>query len=670
MTDYGATPAKRLVARTARSGKSDARRVRSEPHDTTLHRGANGQPIPETQNWIVPSNIDFSACLYLCTVSGMGTLNLSHLSGESREANARRDAAATANATAIASAGTRRVSELAPALAKFYYLKNFELVLTTILTRYSDLLLEDELRFITQFPQLPHPSRALLTRMVMRRGSLFRLSKLSYAEIGETRAAAAPLIEAGWVGDRPMLGIEELQQLLTKGELIRCLRLPSRYACWRKADLTVMLKAQFPERRYFEEWHPGGYPVGNPGGHGCDECVYALMIAAVCERFRLMFFGNDAQTWTEFVTADLGIFRYEKVGESSQSRPFQTREQIEVFQRIQECRELLKLGMPLDDLMSIVPQAVRDSEWLEERRQKLLFLVAREWERAHEGAKALVLYLQCSYRAARSRAIRLKLKAQDWEGARALCALAQENPESEAELQHVRRVLPRIYRKLKTECQAEKPSPDIPGFEIVFPGARGAGAVEYYVRDHLARDLADGSTVRYVENGLITALFGLLCWPAIFLAVPGAFFHDFHHGPIDLESAHFHRRRKREFDECLSHLDSGRYKQVIRQVFKEKWGIQSPFVRWQQLDQALLCLALECFPAAHLRAWFEWILRDVKENRAGFPDLVQFYPEERTYRLIEVKGPGDRVQDNQRRLLEYCVSHGMPVEVYWVQWTQ
>jgi hypothetical protein len=38
--------------------------------------------------------------------------------------------------------------------------------------------------------------------------------------------------------------------------------------------------------------------------------------------------------------------------------------------------------------------------------------------------------------------------------------------------------------------------------------------------------------------------------------------------------------------------------------------------------------------------------------------------------MIEVKGPGDRLQDNQRRLLEYCMSHGMPVEVCWVKWAQ
>jgi VRR-NUC domain len=541
-----------------------------------------------------------------------------------------------------------------PELAPFYYLNNFELVLSSIESRYPDLLLKDELRFIEEFSQLPLVSRALLVRMVMRRGDVFRASRLDYAEIGETREAAAPLIESGWVSDRPMLKLGEFARLVTKEELIGCLNLPPRYARWCKPDLVIMLAAQFAQPKTFQDWW------------GDQDFVYALLVERLCERFRLMFFGNDRQTWTEFVTADLGIFRFEKVDRSLHSRPFQARMHIEVFQQIQEGRELLSEGMPLDELVPLVPAAIADVPWLEERRQKLLYLIAREYERGGDGARALDLYLQCGYRGARSRAIRLKLKAKDWRGAQALCVSVRENPEGEAELQHVRRVQPRIHRKLDIAVESELKAV-IPEFVVEFDAARQAGGVEYLVRDHLARDTADPATVRYVENGLITALFGLLCWPAIFAPVPGAFFHDFHHGPVDLESGHFRRRRSPEFDECLSHLRSGRHKAVIWERFLEKWGVQSPFVRWQHLDRTLLGWALECFPAEHLRAWFEWILRDVKENRAGFPDLVQFWPEKRKYRLIEVKGPGDRLQDNQRRLLEYCVAQGMPVEVCWVR---
>jgi VRR-NUC domain len=548
-----------------------------------------------------------------------------------------------------------RAPSSVPALEPFYYLKNFELVLATIRGRYTDLLLQEELQFIDQFPRVPLSSRALLARLVMRRGDLFRAGKIDYAEIGDTRAAAAPLIEAGWLSDRPVLNIQQLRGLLKKSELIRCLNLPGRYARWRKADLGVVLDAQFTERREFSDWY------------GADDFVYALLIGQVCERFKLLFFGNDRQSWSEFVTADLKIFNYEKVARSAHDRPFQTRAQIELFLRLRDCRELLENGMPLDELAMLLPGLIEDSEWLEERRQELWFRVAREYERAAQLSTALSMYLQCNQRGARTRAIRVRCRARDWEGARAMCVLAKQNPESEAELQYIQRALPRLTRKLKLACDPDEPAARVPEFEIVLQGAPRAGALEHHVCNHLACEAGAGE-VRYVENDLINALFGLLCWPAIFAPVAGAFFHDFHNGPMDLESGHFYGRRMVEFAHCLSHLDSSRYIQVIWKAFRQKWGIQSPFVRWHHLDKTLLQWALACFPAAHLRLWFEWIVWDVKENRAGFPDLVQFWPADGRYRLIEVKGPGDRVQDNQRRLLEYCVSHQMPVSVCRVRW--
>src|ERR1700686_4067533 len=116
--------------------------------------------------------------------------------------------------------------------------------------------------------------------MVMRRGNLFKASKLNYREIGDTCAAAARLVEAGWVTDRPMLHIEELQSVLTKAELIRSLSLPRRYAAWRKPDLVAMLKEQFSESRAFADWCQGAADI-----------VYALLVAPFFEGSGLSFFA-------------------------------------------------------------------------------------------------------------------------------------------------------------------------------------------------------------------------------------------------------------------------------------------------------------------------------------------------------------------------------------------
>jgi hypothetical protein len=249
--------------------------------------------------------------------------------------------------------------------------------------------------------------------------------------------------------------------------------------------------------------------------------------------------------------------------------------------------------MPLADLMQIVPPAIEDSDWIDDRRQRLLFRIAREFERGGAVDTALSLYLNCRHRGARTRAIRLKARAHEWEATRALCLRAQELPESEAELQYLRRALPLANRKLGIPDAAGDPAPPIPRFEVALEDVPVTRAVEYRVRDHLARDLADCNTVRY------------------FAPVAGAFFHDFHRAPTDLASAHFYGRRQAYFGECLSHLKSSRYRQAIWATFKQKWGIQSPFVRWHGLDRTLLEWALDCFPARHLQLWFEWILRDV-----------------------------------------------------------
>jgi hypothetical protein len=86
------------------------------------------------------------------------------------------------------------------------------------------------------------------------------------------------------------------------------------------------------------------------------------------------------------------------------------------------------------------------------------------------------------------------------------------------------------------------------------------------------------------------------------------------------------------------------------------------------LTPELVEMALDCLPAAHLKLWFVRLLADIRENRSGLPDLVRFWPAERRYELIEVKGPGDKLQDNQIRWLRYCIAHGMPVRVLDVRW--
>jgi hypothetical protein len=305
--------------------------------------------------------------------------------------------------------------------------------------------------------------------------------------------------------------------------------------------------------------------------------------------------------------------------------------------------------------------------WLQGRQQKLRFRIAQRLEQAGDLAASLDVYRACTYPGARARAIRVLEKLEHVEEAHALAVSAGQKPEDDAERQQLLRILPRLRRKLGLPKIALPVAPPVPRVDLVLPFPEDGTTVEFAVRDHLSTEEAPAW---YVENTLVNSLFGLLCWDAIFLPLPGAFFHPFQQGPADLHSADFVARRRNEFDACLAQLDSGAYVDTIRRRYRAKFGVQSPFVAWDFLGEDLLEVALACLPAPHLRMWFERIMSDVKANRSGFPDLIQFWPTERRYRMVEVKGPGDRVQDNQQRFFEYCIANGMPVAVCYVQWQE
>jgi len=539
---------------------------------------------------------------------------------------------------------------------EFYYLDNFKRVLDWIGERYRDLLVDEELTFLAAFPALPQNARALFVRMVMRKGELFRASKLVYAEIGCPIDASQQLLGTGWVERDPVLSLDELFDQLSKPEIAAAFgaQLPHKNA--RKGDQLEALRATCADSRPFSAWYAG-----------CADVALRILVKPLCDRLRLIFFGNLRQDWTEFVLSDLGMYRFEQVEISQASRGFRSRADIEHYLLLHACKERFYAEEPLDEIVRDLPAHAFGNDWLAGRREKLLFQIGQGFEKLKDWDNAHAVYAGCRFPGARGRAIRVLEKHERFDDAYALLLQAQAAPESEAERQHLGRIGPRLARRLgHARLPARRPTPP-QRLDLRLPMPAGDWWVEGVVREHLA---CEEAPVFYVENALANSLFGLLCWRAVFAAIPGAFFHPFHRGPADLHSPDFHLRRGAEFAACLDQLENGGYRDTIRRNFTEKAGIASPFVYWGALSEELLETALACIPPAHLRKWCERILADVKANHTGFPDLIQFFPKEGRYLMIEVKGPGDRLQDNQLRWIDYCAAHGMPVSVCYLQWEQ
>lgn len=540
-----------------------------------------------------------------------------------------------------------------------YYLQNMETVVNWVAGHHGDLLTPDERQRLADLLSLSVSARALLTRMVMRTGELFRADKLRYPELPEPESAALnELMTAGWIATPQTVSLDDLFRLFTLAELrpvfastLTALGEPPGLPKGRmKAVLSEHLGDEFNLADWLAE-HSGN--------------VIHLAYMPLFDRIRLMFFGNLRQSWPDFVLVELGYQQYEEVPFTPQSRAFQHRHEVDCYLVMHQCRERLDEGVPVAELRPQVPD-VTDNAWLASRRDRLLLELGRQAEREGDRELALAALAQSSHREARLKQLRLLERMKRFDEAWAIARDWHTAELSDAEAQGLARILKRVARKVGEPAPAlpDDPAPD--DFLISVP--RAGVPVEIAAQQHLRRD---HQPVFYVENTLINGLFGLLCWEVIFAPVPGAFFHPFHVGPADLTREDFVPRRQALLDRCFERLQAD-YREVILDNFHRKHGLANPFVNWLVINEDLLVLALDCIPANHLEVLFQRLLHNLKEHRSGFPDLIRFLPDEsdptRRYEMIEVKGPGDRLQDHQRRWLAFFHRQGIQARVCYVRW--
>ncbi|WP_199457900.1 MULTISPECIES: VRR-NUC domain-containing protein [unclassified Marinobacter] len=544
-----------------------------------------------------------------------------------------------------------------------YYLENMDMLVAWVADHHGDLLTEAERIRLAAFTGLEIGPRALLTRMVMRTGELFRADKLRYPELPVPEAEALKLlVQKGWLNSAPELSLDDLFRLFTLAELKPIfggwLQQQGYPKTLGKAQMRELLAEPFSEPRPLRDWLPDDGEAAQ---------VVQLQDMALFDRIRLMFFGNLRQSWTDFVLVELGVQQFEPVPFTPESCAFQRRAEVDCYLQMHQCRERLDNGEPAVDVWPDVPGPV-DNPWLTSRRDRLLLELGRQAERQGERELALEVWENSGHREARLKQLRLLERMKRFQEAWGIACQWRTSDLSDAEAQGLGRLLKRLAPKVGADKPEPVDNPPLREFTLLLPKP-DTGTVELAALRHLSTEQAP---VFYVENTLINALFGLLCWGVIFKPIPGAFFHPFHIGPADLTREDFVARRAQAFEERFGLLKTHAYKQHIRDTFQAKQGIANPFVFWPVLDEALLELALHCIPAHHLDALFRRLLHNIKEHRSGFPDLIRLVPDaeqpEQRYEMIEVKGPGDRLQDHQIRWLQFFARQGIPASVCYVRW--
>ncbi|ASP38975.1 VRR-NUC domain-containing protein [Bacterioplanes sanyensis] len=562
------------------------------------------------------------------------------------------------------------LSPAALQLSPTYYRDNFQQLANQAQRLYHDLLTQQERHWLAAYQRLPLAAQCLYVRLLSRKGQWFRRDKLHYDEIDEIDTAAQQLQEAGLIDIVTLKEIaaddsklhtfntqpSELLALFTKAELGQCLSV----AGWRtmkREPLLQLVQQQWPEN--------------------IEKLTHAPLFWVCSQDFlellQLLFFGHLQQSLTDFVLSDLGIYRYEQYELSTAQRLFQQRQQLEAHWQFERWRqdlpELKSLSADaLQDLLDSLPHAVDTT--MARRVERIRLQLARQLERCGEATAALSYYQQCQRHPARERRLRILHQQKDPQR----LELAQqmiEAPWSEEE----RVFTQRFVARMKSDPLAKmlEPAADISQQQLLLDEQgntlwreRGVefAALQSYVDEH-------GGSGFYIENTLFTAVFALTFWPVLFAAVPGAFFHPFQQRAADLYEADFRSRRQDIVAECEAVWQAGPddWWSQLQQTWQEKNGLANPLLHWPALEscwQELLPLAVQRIPTAHWRSTFDFLWQDIRRHRSGMPDLIVF-PPQGGYRLLEVKGPGDTLQPNQRAWFAQFARHDIPAMVLQVR---
>ncbi|WP_237064448.1 VRR-NUC domain-containing protein [Microbulbifer zhoushanensis] len=548
-------------------------------------------------------------------------------------------------------------------LAPDYYLSNFRALVDFVMARYEGLLSAGEQRFYRDFCALQPDSQRLYVRLLSRKGvpsscgALFRLEKLAYAEITDLPRAADQLVEAGLLLRDPALPLEEILPLFTKAELLGNSPAPLPKALKRPELEQALLEQEAATPALMKALLEG-------------ETLLAVQAAEHFETFKLCFFGNLNQDLTDYVLRDLGLFRYEAYPLDREHLPFRDRKQIDRHLRYYDCLAQLEEALEgeAEDILALaeqLPDGIDGDATLHRRLDRLRLTLARQLERIDALEAADQLYQRCTRPPARERRARIAVKRDAVDTGLALCREILDAPHNEAEQVFAESFGYRTAKKAGRLDGWEAPARHQPPTETVaLP--RLAERVELLAAAHLEQGHEENQCY-WVENTLFKGVLGLYVWDILFSPVPGAFFNPFQVAPSDFRTPDFYPQRRAAFEQRLAELDAGTLAERVWLHYRQKQGIANPLVAWEGLPEELLALALERIPADHWRALFRRLLGDIAHHRNGLPDLVLF-PAGGGYELVEVKGPGDRLQQNQQRWLAFFARHRIPHRVLHVEW--
>ncbi|NXO76791.1 FAN1 nuclease, partial [Sitta europaea] len=174
------------------------------------------------------------------------------------------------------------------------------------------------------------------------------------------------------------------------------------------------------------------------------------------------------------------------------------------------------------------------------------------------------------------------------------------------------------------------------------------------------------------EGSTFITLYGILMWDIIFMDdIPDVFRNSYQTSPLDLYTDSFYESRRAVIEARLQQLhtaSSETLAKLVADVWTTQEGKAAALVNWERFISLQQVQSLvSCLGGTFLSGVFRRLSRDLRHCRGGLPDLLVWRSHSRHFKLVEVKGPNDRLSPKQMLWLSELHELGAAVEVCHVQ---
>ncbi|KAL8122270.1 hypothetical protein AgCh_018858 [Apium graveolens] len=539
------------------------------------------------------------------------------------------------------------------------YQHNFILMLQEVLKTNPHLLTTDEKTFLESFLSLSEDGQRLFVRLYTRKGPWFRLANISYSEILDCQLAATELSEAGYVclikskNDIQKDDLEELLNVLAVGELREIRSTMNKNSIRggsRKQDFIALLTSTYKDKLcvIFEK---------------TGVCIRISPKAeSLIWRVERLFFLDEELDLSTFLLVDMGIVKYPSYNCIISDQIFSCRDDLLSYEEAIEVAQIMDQALEENnrELVMRYIDAIRLLKRLllnftsDKRRGYWTLRLSMDLEHLGRHNESLIVaenglldpWVRAGTRISlQRRVLRLGKPPRRW-----------KTPSFSESVQ----------RKITEVHVQGRPLNCVTGTKSRFYGEDGEQcgveqlALQYYAGE------GGGWQGIHAESGVWLTIFGLLMWDVMFTDVPNVFRNLYQTAPLDMDTDSFYEARKSLVESLLQNVKNGMAEEILITSWQLHFGTACRGVKWDNHSLSDLRAIVTCIGGPCLASICRHLAQDYRSWSSGMPDLLLWRFNGDTSgeaKLVEVKGPRDRLSEQQRAWLLFLMDAGFNAEI-------